>query len=1434
MLTKNFIFSSNKTITLSTVPSGSLWVTGSNSLGRLGLGDIVYRYSPVQLGSGSWKQVSESDTHTLAIKSDGTLWGWGGNAYYATGVASSLNPIYSWSQVSVGPYSTVAIKNDGTLWGWGSAQYAGTGTAPNTLNPVNIASGSWIFADSGGQNGITNGTSLAVKSDGTLWGWGQNGSGTQYVRLFGYPSSVTYSSPVQLGTDTNWKKAVVGAVSAFGIKTDGTLWAWGTDFNGDMGLNSASTSTTSPIQIAGSWSSVFSKNGTTFAINTTGKLFAWGSNTFGQLGDSTLTNRSSPVQIGTSSWTSVGCGSSHTLALRSDGALFATGDKGLYGLLGILETSGVNTWAQVAAGKSLTFGVTSMGIKTDGSLWTWGDNTYGQLGNLTIVSQVVSPIQIGTANSWNAISAGGGHMLAISTTNKLWAWGLGAQGQLGFTATASNNSSPVQVGTSSWTKISAGGSHSVAIRSDGALFGWGLNASGQVGDNTILSRSSLVQLGTSSWTSISAGVNHTAAIRTDGGLFMWGANASGQLGTGDVALRSSPVQIGTSSWTAIASGLSHTLGLKADGTLWAWGDNSSGQVYFASPTLSWTVLAIGGGSASDRTFGIRSDGRLMAWGDNSVGTLGDGTVANRSSPVQIGTSSWTAVAAGNSFTAAIRSDGGLFTWGFDAFGALADGLSSTYRSSPVQVGTSSWTAIAAGMSFALALRSDGALFAWGDNSSGQLGDGTIISRSSPVQIGTSSWTAIATGKSHSVAIRSDGGLFTWGSNTTGWLGSNSVLLRSSPVQIGTSSWIAIAAAGGNTAAIRTDKALFVWGSNNTGQIGDNSILNRSSPVQVGTSSWTQVKVMGTSIYAISAANTLWSWGNSTALGAPSRSSPVQVGTSSWVALATAPNSINTVAAIASTNLAYLWGGNGGGSIGNNTVVSVGTTATLLAGMGFSSINSPIQIGTSSYTAIATAQNTNYALRTDGTLWSWGNNIGGGVGDGTIISRSSPVQIGTSSWAQISAGSSYALGRVGSALYAWGIDTGGNLGLITAASRSSPVQLAVQPIPVSKSSFTQVGTSSWIAVDAGWLTSAGVKADGTLWTWGWNYYGVLGNGDGTALGSMSSPVQVGTSSWTGVVVGRSTGVQTQMLATSTNGTLFGWGYGGFGAIGDGTAYSRSSPVQVGGRPTDFSSPVQVGTSSWSMVATASDYSVGVKADGTLWAWGLNVYGQIGNNSIIDATSPIQIGTSSWTKVYAGGARTLAVKLDNTLWGWGQNSGTVAGGNVGDGTTIHRSSPVQVSTSSFAQISVGSDRALALTATGAVMTWGASDTLGFGVGQGKSIPNAIFASGCTVVAANSTTSVVLSGGTLWAWGSLPFGTGYGPVQVGTSSWASIGTASGNIYSIKSDGSFWGMGNNTFGQLGNGTTTSVTSPPVQLNYTDWSGVRITGYNNTFLLKP
>jgi len=346
----------------------------------------------------------------------------------------------------------------------------------------------------------------------------------------------------------------------------------------------------------------------------------------------------------------------------------------------------------------------TVALKSDGSLWAWGWNYCGQLGDGTTTDRS-SPVQVGSDTAWSAVATGYVHTVALKSDGTLWTWGRNYYGQLGD-GTTTDRSSPAQVGSDTdWSAVAAGCGHTVALKSNGTIWAWGENNHGQLGDGTMTDRSSPVQVGSDTdWSAVVTKGFHTLALKSDGTLWAWGSNTYGVLGDGTVSTRTSPVQVGSdTNWSVVAASYTHTVALKSNGTLWAWGYNNQGQ-------------------------------------------LGDGTTTHQTSPVQVGSdTNWAAVEAGYAHTVALKTDGTLWAWGRNDYGQLGDGTTED-KHSPVQVGSDTdWVAISAGLYHTVALKSDGTLWAWGWNEYGQLGDGTTTDRTSPVQVGTDSNWVIAHG-----------------------------------------------------------------------------------------------------------------------------------------------------------------------------------------------------------------------------------------------------------------------------------------------------------------------------------------------------------------------------------------------------------------------------------------------------------------------------------------------------------------------------------------------------------------------------------------------------------------------------------------------------------------------------------------------------------------
>lgn len=351
----------------------------------------------------------------------------------------------------------------------------------------------------------------------TMWLWG-SGLG------LGDNLNTSKSSPVQtVDRDTNW----VSIGGCCGIKTDGTLWVWGENAAGRIGDNTT-TNRSSPVQtvIGGTdWkqaSSTFTASnfsGTTAAIKTDGTLWLWGNNNQGRLGDNTTTHRSSPVQT----------------------------------------VAGGNNWLQLDVGGQ-SAGHTAC-VKTDGTLWLWGLNSFGQIGDNTATAGYSSPIQtVAGGTNWKQVSCGTNTTAAIKTDGTLWCWGNNSSGQLGDN-TIVHISSPVQTvaGGTNWKQVSCGLSTTAAIKTDGTLWIWGTGSFGVLGDNTIVAKSSPVQTisGGNDWKQVFVFKSQSSvgAIKNDGSLWMWGNSILGQLGDNTTTHRSSPVQTvaGGTGWKSICA-----------------------------------------------------------------------------------------------------------------------------------------------------------------------------------------------------------------------------------------------------------------------------------------------------------------------------------------------------------------------------------------------------------------------------------------------------------------------------------------------------------------------------------------------------------------------------------------------------------------------------------------------------------------------------------------------------------------------------------------------------------------------------------------------------------------------------------------------------------------------------------------------------------------
>lgn len=379
--------------------------------------------------SGIWNLSSQANAQaagTWPYPGAGKLYAWGANTYGQLGLGNTtaysspkqVGTLSNWLTLAAAAYCSYGIKADGTLWAWGynNNGQLGLGNTTNYSSPKQVgALTNWLQIAAG----YYNGAALAIKKDGTLWAWGRNQEGE-----LGLGNIIYYSSPKQVGSLTNWAVVAIKAASVWAIKTDGTLWSWGKNSSGQLGLGNT-TAYSSPKQVGAltNWlrltSGGYQSGWSAAAIKTDGTLWMWGRGNFGILGLGNTTYYSSPKQVGAlTNWAYVDHGRWHTIASKTDGTLWSWG-RNESGQLGLNNTTYYSSPKQIGSNTNwlkpggLGYDA-SFALKTDGTLWVWGQNNFGQLGlgTLTVYS---SPKQVGSGTGWRQVCNGYGQTLAIST-----------------------------------------------------------------------------------------------------------------------------------------------------------------------------------------------------------------------------------------------------------------------------------------------------------------------------------------------------------------------------------------------------------------------------------------------------------------------------------------------------------------------------------------------------------------------------------------------------------------------------------------------------------------------------------------------------------------------------------------------------------------------------------------------------------------------------------------------------------------------------------------------------------------------------------------------------------------------------------------------------------------------------------------------------------
>lgn len=518
---------------------------------------------------------------------------------------------------------------------------------------------------------------------------------------------------------------------------------------------------------------------------------------------------------------------------------------------------------QIEAGENFT-----LVLKENGTVWAWGDNTYGQLGDGTLTQRGI-PKQVAGLENIIYINAGAASAFAVNRNGELYAWGDNRLGQLGD-GTYVQKTKPVRISALEDVKeVSAGYYHTAALKTDGTVYFWGnpkLSASSRK-DELVLDP---IQINISEIIGISSGKSHIAALSQNGEVYTWGKNNYGQLGNGsstDIEMTPQRVEL-YANITKIESGINHIIALDNSGNAYAWGDNSYGQFGNGNnngsnvPILLNTITDIKDiATGYNHTVLVKNNDGIYTCGSNEYGQLGDGTRNNANLPVRISSSYMpVSISGGLNHTLEINSQGEIYVWGSNINKQL--GIENTNAASPATVcGLDNVQAIAGGMYHNLALKGDGSVWAWGYNSHNQLGDGSLLNNDTPQKV-LEDAKSIAAGYYHSLALKKDGTVMAWGFNGYGQLGNGGQNRIYSPVQVkGLTDVKAIAAGAYHSLALKNDGTVYAWGLNEDGQLGDGTVEKAQIPKQVP--NLTDIEAIAVGQYnnfAIRNDGTVFTWG----------------------------------------------------------------------------------------------------------------------------------------------------------------------------------------------------------------------------------------------------------------------------------------------------------------------------------------------------------------------------------------------------------------------------------------------------------------------------------------------------------------------------------------------------------------------------------------------
>jgi alpha-tubulin suppressor-like RCC1 family protein len=1084
-------------------------------------------------------------------------------------------------------------------------------------------------------------SACALSSTSVAYCWGAGGSG----QLGNGSTTAAQSTPVAVtatGVLSGQTLTQITAGTGFtcALASTGAAYCWGLNSSGQLGNTATAVSFSVPVAVTPQ-ATMITTGFSHSCLLRNGKAYCWGDDTVGELGNNTTTAtaQSTPVAVYTGGVLSgltliqISAGDDWTCALASTGNAYCWGNNDSGGITALgngltlasdqpVLVSGGLIFTQISVGSSFACGLTSAGVA-----YCWGNNMQGMLGNggtgFATIPTAVTTSGVLSGLILTQINAGQNFTCALASTGAAYCWGSNSNGQLGNNSTTSS-SVPVAVTTSGGlagvivTQLATGTADTCALGSAGAAYCWGLNTNGQLGNNS--TTQSLVPVAVTTTgtplAEITAGTSFACALDITGAAYCWGLNTNGQLGNNSTTQSLVPVPVTTTgvlagaTLTQIDAGQNFACVRDSTGVFYCWGGNATGQLGNGTTTQSTVPVIVAGVVPGPPTSVAAFPGDTTAnvyW--VAPASLGTGTLTGYTATASPGGATCTTAGATTCTIAGLTNG---TTYSITVVTDTTDGNSTASAVATV----TPWPPriIAAGNENSCTIQG-GKAYCWGDNTYGELGNNTTKSSNTAVAVYTGgalsgvTLTQIATGYQHTCALASTGLVYCWGYGIDGELGNGGNANSDVPVPVTASGALSgvtvtqISAGQYHTCALGSNGLAYCWGLNTQGQLGIGSTTSSSTPVAVTTTlgtgalsgkTLTRIAAGATSTCVLASTGLAYCWGDDTygQLGdsittATPQTTPVAVtaatGALSGKTLVRIQGGYLHYCALDSTGLAYCWGYGLDGELGNSTTTSSNVAVPVTASGALSG---------KTLVQLTAGQSHTCALDSAGTAYCWGLNTSGQLGNNSVTSpQTTPALVYTAgvlsgkTIAQLSAGRAHtcAMDTTGTA-YCWGLNANGQVGDDSITQRNAAVLVA----PQAPTGVTAVP------------------------------------GDTTAAVSWTAPVYLNNGTLTGYTVTASPGTETCTTTGATSCTVIG--------LTDGTTYT----ITVTATATTGTSAPSIATT----VEPVGFLSISVQPAATLpsTAPGTTTSAQLGTVTVTDNRALV---SASWTAVVSSTTFTTGV-------------------------------------------------------------------------------------------------------------------------------------------------------------------------------------------------